>query len=237
MTADRGLPPVAILAGGLATRMRPMTDALPKAMIEIAGAPFIEHQLRLLRRHGADRVVLCLGYRGEQVEHHVGDGGRFGLRVQYSYDGDRLLGTGGSLRKALGLLGPVFIVTYGDSYLDFNWREAVDRFERAGRLGLLTVFPNADRWDTSNVVFADGRIVIYDKKARVPEMRYIDYGAAVLRAEALAAFPSDSPFDLGDVYSQLAASGQLAGYEARERFYEIGSPQGLADLASHLKEN
>jgi NDP-sugar pyrophosphorylase family protein len=234
MTERVQLPPIAILAGGLAKRMRPLTDTIPKAMIEVAGAPFIAHQLRLLRREGAGRVVLCLGYRGEQARDFVRGGEAFGLEVCYSFDGQVLLGTGGALRKALPLLGPVFFVTYGDSYLDFAWSDAYEAFTRGGCSGLLTVFANADRWDSSNVIFRDGRVLVYDKKKRVSEMRHIDYGVAVLKAEAIAGYPSDEVFDLGDVYSDLARSGQLLGYEVKRRFYEIGSAGGLADLETYL---
>jgi NDP-sugar pyrophosphorylase family protein len=229
------LPPVAILAGGLAKRMRPITETIPKAMIEVAGEPFIAHQLRLLAREGASRVVLCLGYRSGQVQDFVGGGKAFGLEVTYSFDGDPLLGTGGAIRKALPLLGPTFFITYGDSYLDFAWGAAAAAFARERRLGLLTVFANADRWDTSNTIFRDGRVLAYSKKERNPEMRYIDYGAAILRAEALTPYASDAEFDLGEVYTELAANGELMGYEVRQRFYEIGSPQGLADLDAYLR--
>jgi NDP-sugar pyrophosphorylase family protein len=234
MTERVQLPPIAILAGGLAKRMRPVTDTIPKAMIEVAGEPFIAHQLRLLRREGAGRVVLCLGYRGEQVRDFVRDGAQFGLEVRYSFDGESLLGTGGAVRKALPLLGPVFFVTYGDSYLDFVWSDAYAAFKRGGCSGLLTVFANANRWDTSNVIFREGRVLVYDKRNCVPEMRHIDYGAAVLKTEAIAGHASDRVFDLGDVYSDLAGAGQLLGYEVERRFYEIGSARGLADLETYL---
>ncbi len=237
MTLQPGLPPVAILAGGLAMRMRPATSKVPKAMIEVGGVPFIAHQLRLLRREGATHVVLCLGYQAEQVRDFVGDGHAFELEVSYSFDGESLLGTGGSLRKALPMLGPVFFVTYGDSYLDFAWRETLSVFEKSDCKGLLTVFANADRWDSSNVVFLGDRVAIYDKKNRVPEMRYIDYGAAILKAEALADYRADSTFDLGEVYSKLASSGQLMGYEVHRRFYEIGTPEGLADLEAYMQRS
>lgn len=235
MSEAGSLPPVAILAGGLAKRMRPITETIPKAMIEVAGEPFIAHQLRLLRREGAFRVVLCLGYRGEQVRDFVGAGEQFGLDVAYSFDGEPLLGTGGAIRKALHLLGPAFFITYGDSYLDFAWGRVAAAFAKESCLGLLTVFANADRWDTSNVMFRDGRVVAYSKKDRRPEMRHIDYGAAILRAQAFSPFAAETEFDLGEVYADLAAKGELIGYEVHQRFYEIGSPQGLADLEAYLR--
>src|SRR5687767_1066315 len=171
--------PVALLAGGLATRLRPITETIPKAMVEVAGRPFIDHQLDLLRRNGIRRVVMCLGYRGRQLEEHVGDGASLGLEVRYAYDGEKLMGTGGAVRRALDLLGDVFWVMYGDSYMDIDYPAVLEHFDRSGADGLMTVLRNENRWDTSNVVFRDGRLIRYDKKQRTPEMQYIDYGVAL----------------------------------------------------------
>jgi NDP-sugar pyrophosphorylase family protein len=227
--------PVALLAGGLATRLRPITETIPKAMVEVAGRPFIDHQLMLLRRNGIRRVVLCLGYLGEQVATHVGDGSAISMRVDYSYDGDRLLGTGGALRQAAPLLGELFWVMYGDSYLDIDYRAVLDAFARSDALGLMTVLENGNRWDRSNVVFRDRRLLRYDKRAQTPEMAYIDYGAALLRQAALERIPPDQPYDLADLYSELVAEQQMIGYEVTQRFYEIGSHEGLAETQAYLQ--
>ncbi len=229
------LPPIAILAGGLATRLRPITITIPKAMVEVAGEPFISHQLRLLAREGAGVVTLCLGYLGEQVADFIGNGDRFGLELRYSFDGDRLLGTGGALRKALPLLGPEFLILYGDSYLDLPYAPVVDSFRASGLDGLMTVYGNEGRWDTSNVVFEEGRIQVYSKTVRDPGMRHIDYGLGILKAEVLAARPDDQPFDLATVYADLIDARRLAGYEVQQRFYEIGSPEGLAETDAYLR--
>ena len=178
--------PVALLAGGLATRLRPITEKIPKAMVEVAGRPFIDHQLDLLARNGIRRVVLCLGYRGEQVERHLaGQRGR-AVGAQFSYDGATLVGTGGAVRRALdaGLLGDLFWVMYGDSYMDIDYRAVLRHFDRSGAEGLMTVLRNGNRWDRSNVVFRDGKLLKYDKKVQTPEMDYIDYGVALLRRSA-----------------------------------------------------
>lgn len=230
------MPPLALLAGGLATRLRPLTTKVPKAMLVVAGEPFIAHQLRLLASEGIERVVVCAGFLAEQIQEYVGDGNPFGLDVKYSLDGDALRGTGGALRRALPLLGDSFFVLYGDSYLDIAYRPVARAFEGTpGSGALMTVLANDDRWDTSNVVFAGGRILKYDKKAREPAMRHIDYGLGVLRSNVLAQWPAPDPFDLADVYTRLAAEGRLAGYEVATRFYEIGSPQGLAETEAYLK--
>jgi NDP-sugar pyrophosphorylase family protein len=229
------LPPIAILAGGLATRLRPITTTVPKAMVEVAGAPFIAHQLQLLRREGAGVVVVCLGHLGEQVRDFVGDGSRFGLEVRWSFDGDRLLGTGGALRQALPQLGSEFLILYGDSYLDLAYAPVVEAWRHSGLDGLMTVHGNEGRWDTSNVVFEDGRILRYSKTRREPRMRHIDYGLGALKAKVLAARDQGQPFDLAEVYAGLVEAGRLAGYEVERRFYEIGSPEGLAETDAYLR--
>jgi NDP-sugar pyrophosphorylase family protein len=226
--------PVAILAGGLATRLQPVTATIPKSLVEVAGRPFAEHQLALLRRQGVERVVFCVGHLGEQLQAVIGDGGRFGLEVSYSFDGPRLLGTGGALKRARPQLGEDFFVLYGDSYLDCDLAAVQDAFHHSGRLGLMTVFANADRWDRSNVAFHQGRILRYDKRARTSDMRHIDYGLGVLRAASLEAWPADQPLDLATVYQALLAREQLAGFEVPTRFYEIGSPAGLAETSRYL---
>jgi NDP-sugar pyrophosphorylase family protein len=228
--------PVALLAGGLATRLRPMTEKIPKTLVSVAGEPFLAHQLRLLHAHGLRHVVLCVGHLGEMIEAQFGDGTAFGMRLEYSFDGARLLGTGGALVRALPRLGEAFLVLYGDSYLPIDYAAVVRAFVASGKPGLMTVFHNAGRWDTSNVVFADGTIRCYDKKALTPDMRHIDYGLGILQAKALAGRGADGPFDLADVYRDLSRAGLLAGYEVAQRFYEIGSPAGLAELDALLRQ-
>ncbi len=227
--------PVALLAGGLATRLRPITSTIPKALVEVAGRPFIDHQLRLLRRNGIRRVVLCLGYLGQQVHEYLGDGATLDLELSYSFDGDRLLGTGGALRRAAPLLGQVFWVMYGDSYLDIDYRAVLGAFARSDALGQMTVLHNGNRWDRSNVVFHAGQLLQYDKRTQTPEMTYIDYGAALLRDTAIKCIPADQPYDLADLYSALVAERSMIGYEVTQRFYEIGSHEGLAETQAYLQ--
>ena len=228
--------PVAILAGGLATRLRPLTDKIPKVLVPVAGRPFLAHQLELLRRQGITRVVLCLGHLGETVREEFGDGSAHGVRLDYSFDGPVLLGTGGAVKQALPWLGDKFFVLYGDSYLPVEFAPVAEAFERSGKLGLMTVYRNEGRYDTSNVVFADGQIQVYDKKTRSPEMRHIDYGLSLFRAEALGEYAAGVKFDLAELMQRLVARRQLAGFEVLERFYEIGSPAGLAELEALLDE-
>ena len=228
--------PVAILAGGLATRLRPITEKIPKALVEVAGRPFLEHQIDLLRAQDLTQLVLCVGHLGEMIRDRFGDGAGHGVRIEYSFDGDRLLGTGGALRKALPLLGRHFYVLYGDSYLPIDYRAVGDAFFQADKEGLMTVFRNEEQWDASNVWFEDCRIMVYDKKERLPQMRHIDYGLNVLSAPAIAGIPEESVEDLSDVLRKLVARQQLAGYEVFQRFYETGSPDGMAELDSLLRK-
>ena len=221
--------PVAILCGGLATRLRPRTETIPKSLLPVAGEPFLAHQLRLLARSGVTDVVLCAGYLGEQLQSFAGNGSRFGLSVQYSFDGPLLLGTAGALRNATRLLGDAFLVLYGDSYLRCDYAAVANAFERSGKEGLMTVYRNDGLFDTSNVDFDGETILVYNKRHSTPAMRYIDYGLGALRSHALG-----GEADLATVYERLVAAGQLAGYEVSERFYEIGSLAGLADAEQLL---
>ena len=241
--------PVALLAGGLATRLRPITEKIPKSLIPVAGKPFLAHQLELLRSRGIRRVVLCVGHLGEMIQRQFGDGKAFGLQLEYSFDSPRqsaaetgatadsprLLGTGGAIKRALPLLGMEFFVLYGDSYLPIQYRPVAEFFRRSGKLGCMTVYRNEGRYDTSNVVFRDGNVLVYDKKNRQPEMQHIDYGLSLFQAPVFNAYPADKPFDLAEIMGKLVQEKQLAGYEVGERFYEIGSPAGLAELESLLQ--
>jgi N-acetyl-alpha-D-muramate 1-phosphate uridylyltransferase len=226
--------PVAILAGGLATRLRPLTDRVPKALLSIAGRPFIFHQLRLLKDQGVDRVVLCVGHLGEQVETRVGDGRDFGLAVQYSFDGIELLGTGGALKRALPLLGDDFFVLNGDSYLPCSFARVQSAYESARRPALMTVLRNDGRWDKSNILFRNGELIEYDKKSSRADMRHIDFGLSVLSKQIFSRYGASTVIDLADICRELAKTGQVAALEVSERFYEIGSPQGIRDTAEFL---
>ena len=228
--------PVAILAGGLATRLRPITEKIPKSLVEVAGEPFLAHQLRLLHSRGIRRAVLCVGYLGEMIERDFGDGSAFGVALKYSFDGPVLLGTGGALRLALPLLGDAFFVLYGDSYLPVDYAAIADAWRASGKDALMTVFQNEGAWDTSNVEFSDDKLLRYDKRDRTPAMRHIDYGLSIFKASVFAARASGGKFDLSDVQRDLVAQGRMGGYEVRERFYEVGSHSGLADINTLLSK-
>lgn len=221
--------PVAILAGGLATRLRPITETIPKALVNVAGKPFIVRQLNYLREQGVSEVVLCIGHLGNMVREVVGSGESIGLKVNYSEDGPNLLGTGGAITKAIPLLGDDFFVLYGDSFLPVDFSAVQDAFEKSKQPALMTVLKNENQWDKSNVVFVGGRLHEYNKRTPRAEMTYIDYGLGVVSASVLKQGPVGQSFDLADVYQDLSLQGQLAGLEVHERFYEIGSHTGLKE--------
>jgi NDP-sugar pyrophosphorylase family protein len=229
------MPPLALLAGGTATRMRPLTEKVPKALLEVAGEPFIAHQLRLFRREGIAKVVLCVGYKSEMIQAFVGDGSTFDLEVIFSADGPTLLGTGGALRKALPHLGQEFLVMYGDSWLDTTYAPIVAAFRSSEKRALMTVFRNDGRWDTSNVWYEDGLIIRYDKRELLPQMHHIDWGLSLLKADVLTEKPVDTTIDLADIYTTLSRHRQLAGYEVKTRFFEIGSMDGLRETDKLLR--
>jgi len=227
---------VVILSGGLATRMRPVTEKIPKSMIDVAGRPFIEWQLAMLSNQGIKNVFLCVGYLGEMIEDCVGDGARYGLNVTYSYDGDKLLGTGGAIKKIEKLLPDAFFILYGDSYLELSYRSIEEVFLASDKQGLMTVYENHDLLDSSNVFFQNGVLENYSKKNKTPDMCHIDYGLGILQKNVLQDFPKDHAFDLADVYETLVKNNQLLGYEVFNRFYEIGSPSGLSELCKKIKK-
>jgi NDP-sugar pyrophosphorylase family protein len=226
------LPPICVLAGGLGTRLGAHVRDTPKPLLPVAGEPFILHQLRLLARHGAREVVLCVGYLGEQIVERVGTE-RFGISISYSHDGPEQLGTLGAIRRAAPLLGPRFLVLYGDTYLRIDYAAAAAQWEASGLPAMMTVLLNEGRWDTSNVVFDGSRVLEYDKRAPTEAMRWIDYGLGGLRADALGV-ADEQVADLADLYHELAKRDELFGFAATERFYEIGTPAALAETDAFL---
>ncbi len=227
------LPPVCILAGGLGTRLGGRVRDTPKPLLEVAGEPFLVHQLRLLAGHGVREVVLCVGYRGEQIESDIG-GKRFGIRIRYSFDAPKLDGTLGAIRRALPLLGGRFLVLYGDTYLRIDYAEVARVWRESGLPAIMTLLRNENRWDASNARYEGDHVLAYDKRAPTPDMHWIDYGLGGLTADALTVV-DENESDLARLYQRLASLSRLAGYEASERFYEIGTPSGLLETDAFLR--
>lgn len=228
--------PVAILTGGIGSRLGEITRKIPKSLVEINGEPFLAHQMRLLRARGIRQVVLCAGHLGEMIRDFAGNGERFGMEIRYSFDGPALRGTAGAIHQALPLLGESFFVLYGDSYLPCDYARAMRVFEESGKRGLMTVYRNLNQFDTSNVEFSGGRILAYDKRHRTPRMLHIDYGLGLFRADAFREIAPGTAKDLAGTYQELLRAGELAACEISERFYEIGSVGGIEDLSRALHE-
>jgi NDP-sugar pyrophosphorylase family protein len=227
--------PVAVLVGGLATRLRPLTETIPKALIEINGAPFIDWQLKLLKRKGVTKVVFCVAYKSEMIQEHVGTGERYGIEVEYSEDGDSQLGTGGAIRNALNLLGQEFMVLYGDSYLPIDYKLVETTFIDSHKSALMTVYKNAGAYDTSNVIFKNGQLETYRKGLSSKQMTHIDYGLSLFNRSVFEKYQEGAKLDLSDICTELSTKNQLAGYEVDERFYEIGSHQGIEDFDKYIR--
>lgn len=226
--------PVAILAGGLATRLYPITKTIPKALVEVAGKPFIKHQLEFLKLQRITQVVLCVGHLGEMIMEVIGNGDEFGIHVSYSYDGDNPLGTGGALKKAIHLLDDNFYILYGDSFLPICFSSVNDAYVNNAKFALMTVLYNSNKWDKSNVLFNNKEILEYNKHQPNLYMRHIDYGLSVVSKKIFDQYKANITFDLADVYHQLSKVGQLAGFEVHERFYEIGSHTGLKETEKYF---
>jgi NDP-sugar pyrophosphorylase family protein len=221
-----------VLAGGMGTRLRPLTETLPKALVPVAGRPFIEYQIEQFRRHGVTNLVICLGHLGQMIEEHLGNGSRFNVSIRYGYERNGLLGTAGAIKNVEPLLEDAFFVQYGDSYLLVDYPSVMQFFRRHDAPGLMVVYKNNDRWERSNVVVEGDYVRVYDRTQSSADMVYVDFGVSVFRRDVFAGIPSGTATDLSDVYRGLIRKGQLLAYETHQRFYEVGSPPGLREFES-----
>jgi NDP-sugar pyrophosphorylase family protein len=226
---------VIILAGGTATRLGAIAEQIPKAMLRVADAPFIDHQLRLLAEQGVTQIVLSVAHLGQQIEDFVRSGSRYGISVDYAYDGPLRLGTGGAIKAALNMVPNQFAVLYGDTYLDIEYKPVFDAYTNSHQAALMTVLKNENRWDRSNVLFENGIIKLYDKHNPTADMEHIDYGLSIMNKSCFDDFPAHQPFDLSEVFERRVQLGQMAGFEVHKRFYEIGTPPALAETEQYLR--
>lgn len=225
-----------ILAGGLATRMRPLTSKLPKPMLQIKGRPFLEYQLELLKEYEIKDILLCVGYKGELIKDHFGDGRKFGVNLSYSFDGDKFLGTGGALKKAYKLLNETFFLMYGDSYLPYDYQEIERHFRDSVKLSLMVAYKNQNRFDKSNILINEGLIKLYDKTLQGENLDYIDAGLSILKKEVLNLVPDDEPYDLEELYRTLISEEEMSAFEVKQRFYQIGSFEGLEEFKNLVEK-
>jgi len=228
---------VAILAGGLATRLEPILKDTPKSLIEICGKPFIDWQLRLLAQSGINRVVLCTSHKSEMIEKYVGDGTKYGIQINYSKDGPTQLGTGGAIKKATQQLEESFIVLYGDSYLPIDYKSVEGAFKKQNDPALMTIYKNNNELDASNVFFEFGKVKKYSKGSKSSEFNYIDFGLSVFNKSVFSQYKLDDNFDLSETFSALSKANRLAAYEVKDRFYEVGSISGISDFTEYIKRS
>ena len=226
---------IVVLCGGKATRLYPLTKKIPKSMMRFEGKPFLEQQLDLLKKNGIFDIVLCVGYKAEQIKKYFGDGKNFGVEIKYSSDKKRLLGTGGALKKAENLLEDSFLVMWGDSYLPFNFQKAIKFFKKSNKPGMMIVFKNLNKYEPSNVEVKNNLVKSYSKKRKTKKMKYIDYGISIYRKEVLKHLPKNQICDLTKLQQALIKKRQLLAYPAEKRFYQIGSPDGLEELKNYIK--
>lgn len=226
--------PIAVLAGGFATRLGSLTRDLPKCLIQVNGKPFVDWQIELLRNSGYSDFVFCISYKSDQIQDHLGDGSKWGIKIEYSLDGETQLGTGGAIKNCLNKLGESFAVIYGDSYLPIDYGQVEEAFKHSTKSALMTVFENQNSLDASNVEYTNGKLIEYAKGSSNPRMRHIDYGLSYFHSSVFDAFPSDNAFDLADLVTGLSKIGKLGGFEVLNRFYEIGSISGIEDLSNYL---
>ncbi len=228
-------PQIVVLAGGLATRLGELSKNQPKSMIKINNKPFLQYQLELFKKNGITRVLLCLGYLGEQIEKYFGTGSRFGMNIKYSYE-NKPLSTAGAIKNAGLLLDDEFFTIYGDSYVFLDFRDIYNYFHSKNKQALMTVYKNDNLYDSSNTVIQDEFVLKYNKHQKTSDMTYIEYGVNLFRKEILSKIPEDSYYELGDVFNSLIKDKELLAYQVKERFYEIGSLNGLADFKKYIGE-
>ncbi len=226
-----------ILCGGLGTRLQPITKKKPKSMVEIEGKPFLEYQLKLLKKNNLFDVILCTGYKSKEIEKYFGNGKKFGIKINYSKDNNELLGTGGALKKVKDLLDKSFLVMYGDSYLPFNFNLAISRFNKLNTLGLMVVYKNKNKYEKSNVLLGKNLIKEYNKEKSSKKMQHIDYGVSIFKKEILKNFPKDKTFDLSKIHKKLIKKAELSYFETKTRFYQIGDFKGLKEFKKYIKNN
>ncbi len=215
-------------------RLGDLAKNRPKSMVKVQGKPFLEYQLELLRRGGITNIVLCIGHMGEQIKSQFGDGEKWGINIKYSSE-DKPLGTAGALKKAEALLNDTFFTMYGDSYLFLDFSHIMSYFESQNKLALMTVYKNYDQYDRSNTVVEGNLVRKYSKKDRTQDMVHIDYGANIFRKEALKMIPENQFYSLDDLFPRLIEMDELLAFEVKERFYEIGSPQGLKEFEEYIR--
>ncbi len=229
---------VVVLMGGLGTRLKEYTKNCPKSMVEVEGKPFFDYQLNLMVKQGFKKFLFLVGFGGEQIEDYYGDGAELKISITYCYDGERLLGTGGAIRRAYHLLEEEFMVIYGDSFMDIDYEETIYRFalgKEEGKESLMTVLRNKNLFDKSNVLIKEGTLLLYDKHNPIPEMEYIDYGICLYLKKLWRDYEDGEAFDISKIQKEQSILGKMAVHIVTKRFYEIGSQKSLEEFSEYVK--
>jgi len=225
-----------ILAGGLGTRLGAITQHVPKPMVPVAGKPYLEHQIVLLRRQGIADLVLLTGYLGGQIGNYFGDGSPWGVSIRYSQEATPI-GTGGALRDARELLAPQFLLIYGDSYLPLNYANVLRRLAAAEVCGVMVVYDNSlgDTSVRNNVAVGGSLVSRYDKTSDDAELRYVEAGVLAFERSLVERIPARGVVSLEqDIFPVLIAEKQMAAYITTQRFYDIGTPARLRAIEAYL---
>lgn len=228
-----------ILAGGLGTRLRPLTEKVPKVMVAVNGEPFLLHLLQLLKSQGINDIVLCIGYLGQHVKDSFGNGEAMGVNLRYSEEKGKLLGTGGALKQAQSLLDDYFLVINGDTYLPIDYRKVEKAFLRRGKKALMVVYDNRDDTEVKNNVALDDDLMVksYDKNHPDRNFHHVEAGALALRKEVLDMIREGDAISLeAGLYPGLIQQGEMAAFVARQRFYDIGLPEQRKIFEAFVKE-
>jgi len=225
------------MAGGMGTRMSRFTKLVPKALIPVSGKPFIRHQLENLGSQGISQVIISTGYLGDQIEAEVKENSPRGMSVTCVSDGPVLLGTGGSLRRLFDMshLDDIFMFTFGDSFLTLNHNQVANSFDGNRFDALMTVCRNDNGHEMGNAIVLDGCVSLYKKGEQDARMEWIDYGLSIVQSSVLAEYvQADIPSDISSLFEGLSKKGKLQAYLSDERYFEIGSESGLAQLEKYL---
>jgi len=226
---------IVILCGGLATRLGNLAKNTPKSMMEINSKPFLEHQIEKLKKQGLKDIVLCVGHLSRQIEEYFGNGKKFGVKIKYSYDGEKQLGPIGAVKNAESLLDDDFFIMYGDSYLSVDFQKAYSDFKKTNKSALMVVYKNQDKYDKSNLIVDNNMVIGYGAEDKTKEMIFIDYGTSVLSKKTLESVPENTMYSTGEFFSELIKKNQLCAYEAKKRFYHIGNLEALEELEKYIK--
>ncbi len=227
--------PVIILAGGKGKRIKKLTAKKPKPLVKILNKPFIEYQIDLLRKQKVKKLIISIGYRGDEIINFIKNKNYKDIDISFFKDGIKPLGTGGALKKISKKIQGTFIVLYGDSFLPISIKNIEKKFIKSKQDVLLTIYKNNNRFDKSNIKIVNKKI-FYNKFINDSDMKYIDYGLSIIKSKIIKNFTSNKKFDLSDLIYKLCLDRKIAYSIVKKRFYEIGSYKGIKDFKKYIRK-